>query len=585
MREKFALGFAAGVAAAGLVGAGIVALATWRRKTSGASSLPKQIEWDLGEIGVVADSGASGCADSDELRLEQFSRNRQFFGEEDGQRKIEGASVVVIGVGGVGSHAAYMLARAGVGFLRLVDFDNVSLSSLNRHACATRADVGTPKVTALSSFLQRVVPSCKIDCVQRVFDGLHAAELLLLPPSLGSSAGDNGLGKATKPSFVLDCIDDKESKIALLDYCWSNGIKVISSMGAGGRSDPTRICIADLAAIKGENLSSALRVELRKQGKLGFRSYAAGSGQLQEPSKPPTEQLVGIPCVYSSEPPKAALLPLEMSEGEKPEDFGALPGFRVRVIPVLGCLPAIFGQAMAAYVLCELAGGKYSLSGATNPESASLVEGAVLGPATVSKVFRKAAEQERVMYKNPRPSAFGIEDVGFLLNDVWKQRSALSPSRVGPKALPVVLARWRLDRPSLPDNLVVLVDSELEDFHATCLKGLQSALEELSSNQSLRSLLSAEINKRRQGGGHGEQRDAETVEDGAVSALEALQKWPLLHTPFTPLGWLLNEGRRPAWLEKHLARHHTQVMEEAYGLQTVDFVLRRFKWVKEMMGY
>ena len=79
---------------------------------------------------------------------EQLARNTAFWGEKK-QKKIEGAFVVVVGVGGVGSHAAHMLVRSGVRKIRVVDFDLVTLSSLNRHAVATHDDVGLPKVTVL----------------------------------------------------------------------------------------------------------------------------------------------------------------------------------------------------------------------------------------------------------------------------------------------------------------------------------------------------------------------------------------------------------------------------------------------------
>lgn len=87
---------------------------------------------------------------SDEVVCEQLTRNIQFFGL-DAQQKVTASYVVVIGLGGVGSHAANMLLRSGVGRLLLVDFDQVTVSSLNRHAVATREDVGTPKPCALRS--------------------------------------------------------------------------------------------------------------------------------------------------------------------------------------------------------------------------------------------------------------------------------------------------------------------------------------------------------------------------------------------------------------------------------------------------
>ncbi|RYG45665.1 hypothetical protein EON67_10355, partial [archaeon] len=171
----------------------------------------------------AAGSGVAG--DTDELRAEQFSRNRQFLGDA-GQAAIERAFVIVVGVGGVGSHAAHMLVRAGVRRIRVIDFDQVSLSSLNRHAVACRADVGTPKVTTLAKYFARIAPSCIVEPVQSIFEGARAAELL-----------------AGSPDFVLDCIDDIPTKAELLQFCHDHKLRVVSSLGAAGRADPTRVHI------------------------------------------------------------------------------------------------------------------------------------------------------------------------------------------------------------------------------------------------------------------------------------------------------------------------------------------------------
>ena len=93
--------------------------------------------------------------ENDEVVKEQLTRNRQFFGA-GGQRQLAASLVVVVGLGGVGSHCAAALLRSGVGRLRLVDFDQVSLSSLNRHAVAERKDVGIPKATCLKVREERV---------------------------------------------------------------------------------------------------------------------------------------------------------------------------------------------------------------------------------------------------------------------------------------------------------------------------------------------------------------------------------------------------------------------------------------------
>lgn len=106
-----------------------------------------------------------------------MTRNISILGEE-GVKKLRNAFVIVVGLGGVGSNVAHQLARAGVGHLRLIDFDQISLSSLNRHATATRNDVGTPKSIALKSHLLKILPHLNIDARNELFSPEKASELL-----------------------------------------------------------------------------------------------------------------------------------------------------------------------------------------------------------------------------------------------------------------------------------------------------------------------------------------------------------------------------------------------------------------------
>jgi len=161
------------------------------------------------------------CTD---LILEQLARNRVFLGD-DGLKKVRDAFVIVVGCGGVGSWTAAMLVRSGVGKVRLVDFDQVTLSSLNRHAVATLADVGTPKVLALRKHLEQVAPWVEIDARNGLWNKENGEVLL-----------------AGNPTYVVDAIDNIDTKVDLLHFCVSRGIPVISSMGAGCKSDPTRVC-------------------------------------------------------------------------------------------------------------------------------------------------------------------------------------------------------------------------------------------------------------------------------------------------------------------------------------------------------
>ena len=266
----------------------------------------------------------------DELILEQLARNRVFLGDE-GLQKLRDAFVIVVGCGGVGSHAVAALARSGVSKIRLIDFDQVTLSSLNRHAVATLADVGMPKVQCLQRRMIAITPWVRFDMRLQKFDGSSA------PALLGAWEGDDE-GKGRRPDFVIDAIDNIDSKVELLKYCCDHDLPVISSMGAGTKSDPTRIMVGDIGTSTDDGLSRATRRRLKL---LGITK--------------------GIPVVYSTEQMgagKAALLPLAEEEFKKGSvgDLGVLPDFRVRILPVLGTMPAVFGYTAANHVILKITG-------------------------------------------------------------------------------------------------------------------------------------------------------------------------------------------------------------------------------------
>ena len=132
------------------------------------------------KVKVAAKAGDKG---NETIRKEQLSRGYLFFGDE-GQEKIDDAYVVVVGVGGVGSHAAHMLARSGCRRVRMVDFDVVTLSSLNRHAVATRDDVTRFKVDACAEHFADFMPGCMMEPLREMFIAADADSLLLGPGKL-----------------------------------------------------------------------------------------------------------------------------------------------------------------------------------------------------------------------------------------------------------------------------------------------------------------------------------------------------------------------------------------------------------------
>lgn len=234
-----------------------------------------------------------------------------------------------MGCGGVGSHATAALARSGVARIRLVDFDQVTLSSLNRHAVATLADVGTPKVQCLQRRLHAVAPWVQFDARAEQYRD-RAADRLLEPWG--------GTDDGRRPDFVIDAIDNIDTKVALLKRCHDGQVPVISSMGAGCKSDPTRIVVGDIGTSTDDGLSRATRRRLKLLGVTR-----------------------GIPTVYSTEQTadgKAELLPLPDDEFRKGRvaDLGVLPDFRVRILPVLGTMPAVFGYTVANHVILAITG-------------------------------------------------------------------------------------------------------------------------------------------------------------------------------------------------------------------------------------
>ena len=303
---------------------------------------------------ITSPSPSSSITVPDHLRREQLSRHELYFGS-DKLDSIKNAKVVVVGLGGVGSHCALMLARGGVEYLRLIDFDQVTLSSLNRHACATLKDVGIPKVECVKNVcLDLGLGAERIDDRVEMYTAETGPGLLSFPNSIDE-------GEKKKWDVVIDCIDDVPTKAALLEYCIRNKIRVMSCMGAGGKSDMTRLHISDLRTAAKDPLASKLRQTMKRKMKENFKKLNAIDGEINAAtinSDSYLDDMDQLTIIYSSEKPVVKLA--DLTEEQKVENdkskFGAVDGMRIRILPVLGPLPAIMGQSLAAIVLCELGG-------------------------------------------------------------------------------------------------------------------------------------------------------------------------------------------------------------------------------------
>lgn len=180
--------------------------------------------------------------------MHPFHRTELLVGR-DGWRTLQSAHVMVVGIGGVGGHAAEALARAGVGRLTLVDFDQVCLTNLNRQIHATRRTVGAAKAPIMAERLKSINPKLDVVIEQTFLDKTNSDRLL-----------------APGFDYVLDAIDNVTAKIHLLEQCARRGQPVLASMGAGGRTDPTRVRVTDLSKTAKDPLARVVRKELRARG-------------------------------------------------------------------------------------------------------------------------------------------------------------------------------------------------------------------------------------------------------------------------------------------------------------------------------
>ncbi|NLI92460.1 MAG: tRNA threonylcarbamoyladenosine dehydratase [Peptococcaceae bacterium] len=178
----------------------------------------------------------------------QFSRTELLIGEE-GLKKLSRSKVTIFGLGGVGSYTAEALARAGIGSLLLVDFDEICLTNINRQLHALHSTVGRSKVEVMKERLLDINPKLKIE-VFHTFYTSEEADFFL----------------SNHPDYVVDAIDTVKSKVSLAKECYERKIPFISCMGAGNRLNALSFKVTDISKTKGCPLAKAVRKLLKQEG-------------------------------------------------------------------------------------------------------------------------------------------------------------------------------------------------------------------------------------------------------------------------------------------------------------------------------
>ena len=161
-----------------------------------------------------------------------FSRNELIWGKK-AQDTLKEKHIAVFGLGGVGGYALESLARSGIGYFTIVDFDKVSVTNINRQIIALHSTVGENKAKLFKERHLDINPDVKINVIENFYNTRL-----------------NDLIFAEKVDFVVDAIDTMRSKIELLTYCKNNDIPVVTSMGAGNRLDPTMLYLTDISKIE-----------------------------------------------------------------------------------------------------------------------------------------------------------------------------------------------------------------------------------------------------------------------------------------------------------------------------------------------
>ncbi|QQQ27254.1 tRNA threonylcarbamoyladenosine dehydratase [Chryseobacterium indoltheticum] len=224
--------------------------------------------------------------------------------KEAGVEKLNKAAVLVVGLGGVGSFAAEFLARAGVGKMTIVDGDTVDITNINRQLPALHSTVGKHKVDVVSERLMDINPNLELVKVNEFLNPERMAEIL-----------DGG-----NFDYVLDCIDSVTPKVSLIIAARRRKIKIVSSMGAGGKSDPSKVMVRDISKTQHCHLAREVRKRLKKE-------------KIDK----------GIRCVFSDEIQDEESLKMTDGSNYKRSFYGTI-----------SFLPAIFGLYAAAEVINHL---------------------------------------------------------------------------------------------------------------------------------------------------------------------------------------------------------------------------------------
>jgi len=231
-----------------------------------------------------------------------LSRTELLIGKEKLQR-LNNAHVLVVGMGGVGSFAAEFICRAGVGEMTIIDGDVVDPSNRNRQLPALATTHGMPKADLMGERLMQINPELKLHIIKEFVMPERVQELL-----------------AGNPDYVVDAIDSITPKLTFIKASYEAGLRIVSSMGAGAKVDPTRLQVTDISKTYNCPFAQQIRKQLKHAG-------------IKK----------GIKVAFSPEEPIKESLMLTDGSNFKKSAYGTI-----------SYLPATFGAVVASVVIRDI---------------------------------------------------------------------------------------------------------------------------------------------------------------------------------------------------------------------------------------
>ena len=221
--------------------------------------------------------------------------------KEEGIERLQSANILIVGLGGVGSFAAEFLVRSGIENLTIVDGDTVDITNINRQLPALNSTIGKNKTDVVAERILDINPEINLKKINEFLEPERMEEILT----------------QEKFDYVLDCIDSLSPKLALIITCKRKKIKLVSALGAGGKTDPSKVMVRDISKTNNCFLAKQIRKKLKKE-------------QIHK----------GFRCVFSTEIQDENSLKMTDGSNYKKSFYGTI-----------SYMPAIFGLYAAAEVI------------------------------------------------------------------------------------------------------------------------------------------------------------------------------------------------------------------------------------------